>query len=49
MKKQKNKFSHLTAIERIHLSFPAKYLLDKNWLQGQVLDFGCEIVAAKRL
>jgi len=41
MKKQQNKFSHLTAIERIYLSFPAKYLLDKSWLQGKILDFGC--------
>lgn len=41
MKKQKNKFSHLTAIERISLSFPAQFLLDKNQLQGKVLDFGC--------
>jgi len=41
MKKQNNQFSHLTAIERIYLSFPAKFLLDKNLLQGQVLDFGC--------
>jgi diadenosine tetraphosphate (Ap4A) HIT family hydrolase len=41
MKKQKNKFSHLTAIERIYLSFPAKYLLDQNLLQGKILDFGC--------
>ena len=41
MKKQKNKFSHLTAIERIYLSVPAQFLLDKNMLQGKVLDFGC--------
>ena len=41
MKKPKNQFSHLTAIERIYLSFPAKFLLDKNLLQGKVLDFGC--------
>ncbi len=41
MQKQKNKFSHLTAIERIKLSFPAQFLLDKNLLQGQILDFGC--------
>lgn len=41
MKKQQNKFSHLTAIERTYLSFPAKYLLDKSWLQGKILDFGC--------
>lgn len=41
MQKQKNKFSHLTAIERIKLSFPAQFLLDKNLLKGQVLDFGC--------
>jgi len=41
MKNQKNKFSHLTAIERMYLSFPAKFLLDKNLIQGHVLDFGC--------
>jgi diadenosine tetraphosphate (Ap4A) HIT family hydrolase len=41
MKKTKNKFSHLTAMERIYLSFPARLLLDNNRLQGKVLDFGC--------
>jgi len=41
MKKQKNKFSHLTAIERTYLSFPAQFLVDKNLLQGKILDFGC--------
>jgi len=41
MKKQTNKFSHLTAIERIYLSFPARFLLDKNLFQGAILDFGC--------
>jgi 2-polyprenyl-3-methyl-5-hydroxy-6-metoxy-1,4-benzoquinol methylase len=41
MKKQKNQFSHLTAIERTSLSFPAQFLLAKNLLQGKVLDFGC--------
>jgi diadenosine tetraphosphate (Ap4A) HIT family hydrolase len=41
MKKQKNQFSHLTAIERISLSVPAQFLLEKNMLQGKVLDFGC--------
>ncbi|MBW4597844.1 MAG: HIT domain-containing protein [Brasilonema angustatum HA4187-MV1] len=43
MKKQKNLFSHLTAIERTHLSVPAQFLLDKNLLQDKVkvLDFGC--------
>ncbi|MBD1935729.1 HIT family protein [Microcoleus sp. FACHB-68] len=41
MKKLKNQFSHLTAIERINLSFPAQLLLDKNLIQGKVLDFGC--------
>lgn len=41
MKKQQNKFSHLTAKERVYLSFPAQFLLDKNLLQGKVLDFGC--------
>ncbi len=41
MKKQTNKFSHLTAIERTYLSSPAKFLLEKNLIQGKVLDFGC--------
>ncbi|MGH8000479.1 MAG: methyltransferase domain-containing protein, partial [Brasilonema sp.] len=41
MKKQKNQFSHLTAIERTYLSIPAQFLLDKNLLQDKVLDFGC--------
>ncbi|MEH2270709.1 MAG: bifunctional class I SAM-dependent methyltransferase/HIT family protein [Nostoc sp.] len=41
MKQQKNQFSHLTAIERSYLSFPAKFLLNKNLLQGKILDFGC--------
>lgn len=41
MKKQKNTFSHCTAIERNYLSFPARFLLDKNLLKGKVLDFGC--------
>ena len=41
MKKQKNKFSHLTAIERTSLSFPAQFLLATNQLQGRILDLGC--------
>lgn len=41
MNKQQNKFSHLTAIERIYLSFPGRFLLEKNLLQGKILDFGC--------
>lgn len=41
MKTQSNKFSHLTAIERTNLSFPAKFLLANNQLQGKILDFGC--------
>ncbi|NES17622.1 MAG: HIT domain-containing protein [Symploca sp. SIO3E6] len=41
MQKQTNKFSHLTAMERIYLSFPARFLLGNNLLQGKVLDFGC--------
>ena len=36
-----NLFSHLTAKERESLSFPAKLLLNKNLLNGEVLDFGC--------
>lgn len=36
-----NPNSHLTAKEREVLSFPAKFLLSKNLLRGEVLDFGC--------
>lgn len=36
-----NPNSHLTAKERETLSFPAKILLNKNLLVGNVLDFGC--------
>jgi diadenosine tetraphosphate (Ap4A) HIT family hydrolase len=41
MKKQKNKYSHSTAIERVYLSSPAQFLLEKNLLKGKILDFGC--------
>ncbi|MBW4646630.1 MAG: HIT domain-containing protein [Goleter apudmare HA4340-LM2] len=41
MKQQKNLFTHLTAIERTYLSFPAQFLFNQNLLQGKVLDFGC--------
>jgi len=41
MQQQKNQFSHLTAIERNYLSFPAQFLLNQNLLQGKILDFGC--------
>lgn len=36
-----NPYNHLTAKERDALSFPAKLLLNKNLLVGDVLDFGC--------
>jgi diadenosine tetraphosphate (Ap4A) HIT family hydrolase len=38
---KKNLFCHLTAKERSSLSFPAKLLLNKKLLLGEVLDFGC--------
>jgi diadenosine tetraphosphate (Ap4A) HIT family hydrolase len=38
---QSNQYSYLTAKERETLSFPAKLLLNKNLLVGDVLDFGC--------
>jgi diadenosine tetraphosphate (Ap4A) HIT family hydrolase len=38
---KENPNSHLTAKERDTLSFPAKILLNKNLLNGEVLDFGC--------
>jgi len=36
-----NQYNHLTAKERETLSFPAKLLLNKNLLVGDILDFGC--------
>ena len=36
-----NKYSHLTAIEREKLSFPARYLHRKKLLKDNILDFGC--------
>ena len=41
MNHQQNTYSHLTAKERETLSFPAKLLLSKKLLVGDVLDFGC--------
>jgi len=38
---QSNQYSHLTAKERETLSFPAKLLLNKGLMVGDVLDFGC--------
>lgn len=38
---QSNQYSHLTAKERQTLSYPAKLLLNKRLLIGDVLDFGC--------
>lgn len=38
---KKNIYSHLTAKDRKYLSFPAKFLLEKKYLEGEVLDFGC--------
>lgn len=36
-----NTYSHCTAKERDSLSFPAKFLLNKKLLLGNILDFGC--------
>lgn len=50
-----NQYNHLTAKERETLSFPAKLLLNKNLLAGDILDFGCgfgkdvELLKAKGL
>lgn len=38
---QQNQYNHLTAKERETLSFPAKLLLNKSLLDGDILDFGC--------
>lgn len=50
-----NPNSHLTAKERDSLSFPAKFLLQNNFLVGDILDFGCgfgkdvEILKSKKI
>lgn len=52
---QTNQYNHLTAKERETLSFPAKLLLNKSLLAGDILNFGCgfgkdvELLKAKRL
>jgi len=38
-----NQNSHLTAIERTTLSYPARILLNQKKIIGKVLDFGCGI------
>ncbi|WP_188050630.1 HIT family protein [Flavobacterium sp. GP15] len=38
-----NQNSHLTAIERTSLSYPARILLNQKKINGKVLDFGCGI------
>lgn len=38
-----NSNSHLTAIERTSLSFPARIVLNQKKISGKVLDFGCGI------
>lgn len=38
---KENRYSHLTAIKREYLSFPAKYLWRNKLLKGDILDFGC--------
>ena len=39
--KNNNLYSHFTAKERESISFPGKLLLNKNFLKGSILDFGC--------
>jgi diadenosine tetraphosphate (Ap4A) HIT family hydrolase len=36
-----NSNSHLTAIERTTLSYPARILLNQKKIKGKILDFGC--------
>lgn len=38
-----NQNSHLTAIERTSLSYPARIVLNQNKIIGKVLDYGCGI------
>jgi diadenosine tetraphosphate (Ap4A) HIT family hydrolase len=52
---QINQYNYLTAKERETLSFPAKFLLNKSLLAGDILDYGCgfgkdvELLKAKGL
>lgn len=39
--KKLNSYNHLTAKERESISFPARHVLNKGLLIGEVLDFGC--------
>ena len=41
MKAYQNKYSHLTAKERDKMSFPTRILLERNFLKGSILDYGC--------
>jgi len=36
-----NPNNHLTAKEREKISYPSRILLNQNWIEGKVLDFGC--------
>ncbi|WP_432671115.1 bifunctional class I SAM-dependent methyltransferase/HIT family protein [Flavobacterium sp. SM2513] len=38
-----NQNSHLTAIERTSLSYPARILITQKKIKGKVLDFGCGV------
>jgi diadenosine tetraphosphate (Ap4A) HIT family hydrolase len=38
-----NIYSHLTAIERTSLSYPARTLLNQKKIIGKILDFGCGV------
>lgn len=38
---QENSYSHRTAKERDKMSFPTRILLERDLLQGSILDFGC--------
>lgn len=40
---KENKNSHLTAIERTSLSYPARIVLNQNRMVGKILDFGCGV------
>ncbi|WP_320168020.1 HIT domain-containing protein [Mangrovibacterium marinum] len=36
-----NQYHYLTAKERDRLSFPARLAIERGWLKGEILDFGC--------
>ena len=41
MNEKQNIYSHLTAKERDKISYPARIIIERNLLKGNILDYGC--------